>query len=400
MRAHARPVPGADSYEQKLKRTLESLPAQRRRRRRGLPVGRLALAAALAVVLVLVVAPGSEVMLTTQYLRAYSSEDGQQYIVEGIYKEADILGKADADADGWVRMKDHAELMTFLGMSPQIPQTVGGCWQLSDMVGTYMDYGLYLGLNYACPDRPQEKLGFAVESQPYMQEKMEHHAQSVEEGTQTEIEIDGINAYAEHWLRDEGDPDSVIYKISWAEDLCSFSVQGLSSLEELRAIAAQMMDMYGAWPQEVKDRWIPTGQNDYGVDSRTFTTYAEMDAFFGGRAPIPAEQYGQWKIRDYAGNKWMVDSWQYDVHAWYRHPDRPQDSLMVSTFSYQDFENVNISFEQSYEGRVIRHKNLDIYVTRNTDSLVCIALKDRTLYYVTGDVELDTAKSILDELVR
>ncbi|MBQ4264316.1 MAG: hypothetical protein IJB85_02265 [Clostridia bacterium] len=399
MKTHALPLEPDAGYEQRIKATLSSLPARSVRKKNRMSGSRLVLAAVLAVAMVLFIAPGSEVMLTTQYLQAYSSEDEQQYIVKGIYKEADVMGKADADADGWVHIQDHAELMTFLGMSPRIPQTVGGCWQLSDMVGKYMDYGLYLGLKYTCPDKPGEKLSFTIESEPHMRERIEHHALQMEKGTQTKVEINGQTAYVEREMWNEIHPDANEYRISWEEDQCSFDVGGISSLEELTQIAGQMMEMYRAWTPAVKQRWLPTGRSDYDMDSRSFTTYEEMDAFFGGKVPIPAEQYGEWRIRDYAGNKWMLDSWQYDVHAWYRHPDRPQADLIVSTYSYQDFKNVNMSFEQSYEGRVIRHKGLDIYVTHNADRLVCICMKAHSLYYVSGDIGLDTAKSILEELV-
>lgn len=392
MKDRALPLDAGESYDQKIRETLDNLPARKPYRGGKLPGRRLALAAVLAIALVLFVEPGSDVMLTTQYLRGYSTEDGKQYIIEGIYKEAGIARKADADADGWVHIQDHAELMTFLGMGLQIPQRIGEDWTLSDIVGRYMDYGLYLGLDYVRQGGEEELLSFVVQSEPYMEERIQEHAQAVAEGTRREIDMGGTKAYLER------DPWSQRYRILWEEEACSFQLEGPSA-QELEPIAAEMMQMYRAWPQAARDRWIPTGEESGAVDSRMFTTYEEIDAFFEGKAPIPAEQYEEWRIADYAGNKWMVDSWQYDVHAWYHHPHRPGKQLMVSTFTYQKFENVNMTFEQNSQGEVIRHKGLNIYVTRNIDKLVCICLKERTLYFVSGHIELDTAKSILDQLV-
>lgn len=401
MKAHVQPVPAAQDYEQKLRRTLEGLPARSTEGRKSgaQPVRRMALAVALALALVLVVTPSSDVMLTTQYLKAYPSEDEQQLIVEGIYVEPEITKKADADDDGGIHTDDYDEVILFLNMDPRFPEALDGAWKRGHIGCSYLKHGLSACIWYTCAERPEEELIYTIQSEPDVEQTQEFYDGLAEEGWKTRTQIGDVTAYYESFEKIEGDPRVMLYALWWMDEECLFSVQGLSSIEELERIAAEAIAAYRALPQEIRDRWKPTGERDYGVETCTLETYEQVQAFIGEDIPIPAQSYGAWTTNHYSCTRWTDDSHERDLHVLYKDPARPQDGMNISVYAYEDFENVYHSFEQSYQGRVIRHKDLQIYVTHNIDRLVCICMKDRVLYYVGGNIELDTAKSVLDQLV-
>ena len=81
MRRHIAPVQPGAAFDERTRRTLAQLPPVKKQRR-PLMIAAFAAQAVVLALLMLLLLPYGQTSLSTQWLTAYSSEDGEQYIIE------------------------------------------------------------------------------------------------------------------------------------------------------------------------------------------------------------------------------------------------------------------------------------------------------------------------------
>ena len=104
-RSHVAPVPKSDSFDARTKETLNTLPKKKNTVIRW--TAAFVIEVAFVMVFLAVVMPSSQAILSTPWLSAYSSEDGQQYIVEGKILDPELVIEADADGDNWLETENY-----------------------------------------------------------------------------------------------------------------------------------------------------------------------------------------------------------------------------------------------------------------------------------------------------
>jgi len=391
MKQHVGPVLPNEAYDEKIRQTLNSLPAETKKNRtrkhaRVLAVNVLALAIGLVFIL-----PGSEVMLSTQWLYAHPSEDEQQYVIEGRVFEPEIIERADADNPDQFVTSSYEEFSAAVECDLQIPQIILSLWTPEKYVCTNSFDGKMLTAYYQHSDSEQAELVYSMKWIMNPEETVTIYEEMVNDG-------DG-------WFRNVSDrrvhvqelnPASNGYSYRWTTGNCSFGIYGPLSLSEMDAVASEFMSIFDSLPGEVQNKWVPE-EVIQPVSMLQADNAREIEEYLGEDFILPLVQIDGWEPVDYYGT--INRRTGREAMIFYTPKNGDKGTIIVEKKIYNRFEDVYESYEQNEMGEVIRYGDLEIYVAYNYDYILTISLRDKCMYVVTGAIDLDAAKLIYDKLL-
>ncbi len=391
MKQNIRPVSPSEAFDANIRATLNRLPSQPRResvrRRRWVFVFN---AAALAMTLVFLL-PGSEAILSTEWLYAHPSEDEQQYVIEGRVFEPEIIERADADNPDQFVTSSYEEFLADVECDLRIPQTILSVWTPKNYVCTNSFDGKMLTINYQHSDSEQMELIYSMKWIKSPEESITIYEKMVNDG-------DG-------WFRNVADqrvhvqaldPASNGYSYRWTDGNCEFGIYGPLSLSEMDAVASEFMTTFDSLPIEVQNKWIPE-EVIQPVRMLQADNAQEIEEYLGEDFVLPLVQIDGWEPVDYYGI--INRRTGREVMIFYTPNNGDKGTIIVEKKIYNKFEDVYESYEQNEMGKVIQYGDWNIYVAYNYDYIVTISLKDKCLYVVTGAIDLDEAKLIYDKIL-
>lgn len=402
MRRHIAPVQPGAAFDERTRRTLAQLPPVKKHRRPLMIAAFAAQVAALALLMLLLL-PYGETSLSTQWLTAYSSEDGEQYIIEGKVFEPHIVPDADADDDNVLHTTSYEVFTAYFGCDLNIPQELIPGWKAESYSGIIREHGESgFSVEYRQTERTYANLWYSMDWVLDTQEKFRYMREGVEAGNGTVREIEGVTVfvYDDSDMNPNHDEDIAkgFYQFLWITETTECSISGYADPAQMEQAVVEMMHRFNALPEEIKQKWVPDFIENAG-HSQIFetTSYDEARAFLGEDILIPTlEVKGHQFDRYYCIRKSIVGR---EAWALYENNDRPNEYSTVEVIEMDNYEDMYMCYEQNEPGKVVRHGNLDIYIAYNYEHILGICMKDRTLYTVTGLIDEETVKDILAELI-
>ena len=392
MKQNIRPVSPSEAFDTNIRATLNRLPSESRResaRRRSWIL--VLHAAAVAIALILLI-PGSEAMLSTEWLYAHPSEDEEQYVIEGRVFEPEIIERADADNQDQFVTSSYEEFLADVECDLRIPQTILSVWMPKNYVTTNGFDGKIVTINYQHSDSEQMELIYSMKWIKSPEESFTIYENMVNDG-------DG-------WFRNVADqrvhvqvldPASNGYSYRWTDKNCEFGICGPLSLNEMDAVASEFMGVFANLPSEVQNKWIPE-EVIQPVRMLQADNAQEIKEFLGEDFILPLVQIDGWEPVDYYGT--INRRTGREAMIFYTPKNGGKGTIIVEKKIYNKFEDVYESYEQNEMGEVIRYGDLGIYVAYNYDYILTISLRDKCMYVVTGAIDLDEAKRIYDKLLE
>ena len=387
-RSHVAPVPKSDSFDARTKETLNTLPKKKNTVIRWTAV--FVIEVAVVMVFLAVVMPGSQAILSTPWLSAYSSEDGQQYIVEGKILDPELVIEADADGDNWLETENYTEFVESLGFDPHFPQNLDGGWVSHSYYAVWMTEGLSVSTQYKRNDGVDGRLRLCMQVLNDPEEQRIQFQYSVEDGYGSIRDIDGISVYAEY------DAEWHQYALRWIIDSCLFEVQGNVSFEKAKECMALLTKTYMNLTEEEKGYLLPTGEVAGHPEELATLDMEVAKEFVAGAFNVPCSVPDGFDLEEIR----CIRS-DYSLHAIYDYTDSQEQSrrAKISINRFSETEGVVMNYEQNGPGKNVRYRGKDIYVTHNMERIVCIYLNDQNFYLVTGMIDWNEAKAFLDTLI-
>ena len=400
MRRHIAPVQPGAAFDERTRRTLAQLPPVKKHRR-PLMIAAFAAQAVVLALLMLVLLPYGETSLSTQWLTAYSSEDGEQYIIEGKAFEPHIVPDADADDDDRLLTTSYEVFTAYFGCDLNIPQELIPGWKAETYSGIIREHGESgFSVEYRQAESTYENVWYSMDWRLDTQERFRYMQEGVEAGDGTAKEIEGMTVFV-YDDSDVEDEDIVkgFYEFWWLTETTECSICGYADPAQMEQAVAEMIRRFNALPEETKQKWVPDSIEGTAGHSQIFetTSYDEARAFLGEDILIPTlEVKGHQFDRYYCIRKSIVGR---EAWALYENNDRPNEYSTVEVIEMDNYEDMYMCYEQNEPGKVVRHGNLDIYIAYNYEHILGICMKDRTLYTVTGLIDEETVKDILAQLI-
>ena len=387
-RSHVAPVPKSDSFDARTKETLNTLPKKKNTVIRWTAV--FVIEVAVVMVFLAVVMPGSQAILSTPWLSAYSSEDGQQYIVEGKILDPELVIEADADGDNWLETENYTEFVESLGFDPHFPQNLDGGWVSNSYYAVWMTEGLSVSTQYKRSDGVDGRLRLCMQALNDPEEQRIQFQYCVEDGYGSIRAIDGISVYAEY------DAEWHQYALRWIIDSCLFEVQGNVSFEKAKECMALLTKTYMNLTEEEKGYLLPTGEVAGHPEELATLDMEVAKEFVAGAFNVPCSVPDGFDLEEIR----CIRS-DYSLHAIYDYTDSQEQSrrAKISINRFSETEGVVMNYEQNGPGKNVRYRGKDIYVTHNMERIVCIYLNDQNFYLVTGMIDWNEAKAFLDTLI-
>lgn len=403
MRRNIAPVQSGAAFDERTRRTLAQLPPVKEKNRKPLMIAAFAAQAVVLALLMLVLLPYGETSLSTQWLTAYSSEDGEQYIIEGKVFEPHMVSDADADDDDYLQTTSYEVFTEYFGCDPNIPQELIPGWKAESYSGIIREHGESgFSVEYRQAESTYENLWYSMDWVLDTQEKFRYRQEGVKAGYGTAREIEGttVFVYDDSDMNPDNDEDIAkgFYQFLWITETTECSISGYADPVQMEQAVVEMMHRFNALPEEIKQKWVPDYIENEG-HSQIFetTSYDEARAFLGEDILIPTlEVKGHRFDRYYCIRKSIIGR---EAWALYENNDKPNEYSTVEVIEMDNYEDMYMCYEQNEPGKVIRHGNLDIYIAYNYEHILGICMKDRTLYTVTGMIDEETVKDILAELI-
>ena len=391
MKQNIRPVSPSEAFDANIRATLNRLPSElgrERARRRSWILVLHAVVVAIALVFLL---PGSEAILSTEWLYAHPSEDEEQYVIEGRVFEPEIIERADADNPNQFVTSSYEEFLACVECDLKIPQTILSVWMPKNYVCTNSFDGKMLTINYQHLDSEQMELSYSMKWIKNPEEAVTIYEQMVNDG-------DGWfrNVEDQHVLAQELDPASNGYSYRWTNGNCEFGIYGPLSLTEMDAVASEFMGVFASLPIEVQNKWVPEDVIQ-PVRMLQADNAQEIEEYLGEDFILPLVQIDGWEPVDYYGT--INKRTSREVMIFYTPQNGEKGTIIVEKKIYNKFEDVYESYEQNEMGEVIRYGDLEIYVAYNYDYILTICLQDKCMYVVTGAINLEETKRIYDQLM-
>lgn len=404
MRRYIAPVQPGAAFDERTRRTLAQLPPVQKKHRKPMMIAAFAAQAVVLALLMLVLLPYGETSLSTQWLTAYSSEDGEQYIIEGKIFEPHIVPDADADDDDVLHTTSYEVFTEYFGCDLNIPQELIPGWKAESYSGKIREHGesdifieyCQTGNTYADLWYSMSWVLDAQQSFQYMQEGLE-----LGEGTAREIEGTTVFVFDDSDVNPDNDEDVAkgFHQFVWITETTKCSISGYADPVQMEQAVAEMIRRFNALPEETKRKWVPDSTEGMAGHSRILetTSYDEARAFLGEDMLIPTVEMKGHRFSSY----YCVRDSLIGREAWvlYENNDKPNEYSRIKVIQMENYENMNMCYEQNEPGKVVRHGNLDIYIAYNYERILALCMKDRTLYSVTGSVDEETAKDILAQLI-
>ena len=389
MKQNIRPVSPSEAFDANIRATLNRLPSElgrERARRRSWIFALHAAAVAIALVFLL---PGSEAILSTEWLYAHPSEDEEQYVIEGRVFEPEIIERADADNQDRFVTSSYEEFSAYLECDLKIPQTLLSSWTIDEFICTNTFDGKSFSVYYINPAMGQEKLAYSMRWVISPEDTISIYELMVADG-------DG-------WYENVGDQrvmvqhlDDSSFSYTWTYENCEFGLHGPLSLTEMDTIASEFMSIFDSLPIEVQNKWIPE-EVIQPVRMLQADNAQEIEEFLGEDFILPLVQIEGWEPVDYYGTIYRRTG--REAMIFYTPKNGDKGTIIVEKKIYHKFEDVYESYEQNEMGEVIRYGDLEIYVAYNYDYILTISLRDKCMYVVSGAIDLDAAKLIYDKLL-
>lgn len=401
MRRHIAPVQPGAAFDEQTRRTLAQLPPVRRKNRRPLMIAAFAAQAAVLALLMVLLLPYGETGLSTQWLTAYSSEDGEQYIIEGKVFEPHMVSDADADDDDRLLTTSYEVFTAYFGCDPNVPQELIPGWRAETYSGIIREHGESgFSVEYRQAESTYEDLWYSMSWRLDTQERFRYMQEGVEAGHGTAKEIEGVTVFV-YDDSDETDEDVVkgFYQFWWLTETTECTICGYADPVQMEQAVAEMIRRFNALPEETKRKWVPDSTEGTAGHSQIFetTSYDGARAFLGEGVLIPTvEVKGHRFDRFYCIRKSIVGR---EAWALYENNNKPNEYSTVEVIEMDNYEDMYMCYEQSEPGKVVRHGNLNIYIAYNYEHILGICIKDRTLYTVTGLIDEETVKEILAQLI-
>ena len=390
MKQHVGPVLPNEAYDEKIMQTLQSLPAKQKRPFHLKRTIAFAVQAAVIAVVILLALPSGQAILSTPWLSAYSSEDGQQYIVEGKILDPELVIEADADGDNWLETENYTEFVESLGFDPHFPQNLDGGWVSNSYYAVWMTEGLSVSTQYKRNDGVDGRLRLCMQALNDPEEQRIQFQYSVEDGYGSIRDIDGISVYAEY------DAEWDQHALRWIIDSCLFEVQGNVSFEKAKECMALLTKTYMNLTEEEKGYLLPTGEVAGHPEELATLDMEVAKEFVAGAFNVPCSVPDGFDLEEIR----CIRS-DYSLHAIYDYTDSEEQSrrVKISINRFSETEGVVMNYEQNGPGKNVRYRGKDIYVTHNMERIVCIYLNDQNFYLVTGMIDWNEAKEFLDTLI-
>ncbi len=403
MRRNIAPVQSGAAFDERTRRTLAQLPPVKEKNRKSLMIAAFAAQAVVLALLMLVLLPYGETSLSTQWLTAYSSEDGEQYIIEGKIFEPHMVSDANADDDDVLHTTSYEVFTEYFGCDLNIPQELIPGWRVQTYSGKIREHGeSELFIEYRQAGRTYADLWYSMDwvldaqqSFQYMQEGLE-----LGDGTAREIEGTTVFVFDDSDVNPDNDEDVAtgFYQFDWVTETTKCSLSGYADPVQMEQAVVEMMHRFDALPEEIKQKWVPDFIENAG-HSQIFetTSYDEARAFLGEDMLIPTVEMKGHRFSSY----YCVRDSLVGREAWvlYENNDKPNEYSRIKVIQMEHYENMYMCYEQNEPGKVVRHGNLDIYIAYNYEHILGICIKDRTLYTVTGLIDEETVKDILAQLI-
>lgn len=404
MRRHIAPVQPGAAFDERTRKTLAHLPPVKEKNRKPLMIAAFAAQAALLAVMVLLLLPYGETSLSTQWLTAYSSEDGEQYIIEGKVFEPHIVSGADADDNDYLLTDSYEVFTAYFGCDPNIPQELIPGWRAETYSGNIREHGESgFVIEYRQADRTYADLWYSMSWLWDAQESFQNMQVGLEWGNGTTREIEGKTVFtfddSDVNPNDEEDIRKGFHQFVWITETTKCSLGGYADLVQMEQAVVEMMHRFDALPEETKRKWVPDYIEENAGRTKIFetTSYDEARAFLGEGMLIPTvEVKGHRLDRYYCIRR---EDMRREAWAFYTNHDKPNEHSIVEVIQMQDYEDMYMSYEQNEPGKVVRHGNLDIYIAYNYEHILAICIKDRTLYSVSGIIDQKMAMDILAQLI-
>ena len=389
MKQHAGPVLPNEAYDAKIRKTLHSLPEKNKPYlvRRTLA---FAVQAAVIAVVILLVLPSGQAILSTPWLRAYSSEDGQQYIIEGNVLNTELVTEADADDENRIDTEDYADLIEGLGFDPCFPKELPGGWEADSYYAAWKTEGLSVGTDYIKTDEAEKWMRLSISPQYDPDAKEEQFREFADDGNGSMEEVGDILVYAEY----DAEWDQSV--LLWVMDNCLLEVQGSGSIENAKGYAALLTEAYRNLSDEERMLFFPTGERTGHPQELKTLDMQEVKRFVRGEFIVPESTPEGFELT----NIWCARS-DFSTHVNYdfRNVSDPACRVQIDVSHFKEIEGLATYYEQNGPGKYIRYRGKDIYVSYNIDWIVCIYLYDQNFYLVTGTIDWDEAKVFLDTLI-
>lgn len=386
---HILPVPKSNSFDNRTWATLNTL--QKKRHSVRSAIGVFAFQVAMIVVLFVIVMPGGQAILSTPWLKAYSSEDGQQYIVEGVESPAGMIEEANATYNEGIWTESFSELEEFLGVEVKVSLYESGEWKPKEYYGMQATEGLVFSVKYENQRFIDRSLYCSMRVCYDIQEEYDHQQYCVQDGVGQYDEIQGNQVYCEY------DGERGLWTVRAIVDSCVIEAQGHMSLEEAKAVTKTLLDSYRSLSKEEQRIWMPTGEKDGHPLELITTDLDEMNAFCGNRFMLPDTVPKEWEI-----SSLYVNISDYLTTAILRFMSKtdPDRSVMISINKPDEPGSFTMNYEQNGQGKVIRYRGKEIYVSYNMDRILTVHLEDNTFYAIIGSINLDEVKMFYDCLFR
>ena len=385
------PVQPSKQFDEKIKKTLETLPRIDHKYRKYKPhaIVFAAHAVVLAVLFVLLI-PSSQALLTTQWLHAHSSDDEQEYIIEGLAFEPEFIADANADNPDRFVTSSYDEFVAFFEADMNIPQTILPDWQASKYICNRMFNGDGFTVLYSSVTYSDQNIKYSMKWKMDTIDQVNDWQDCVKSGQGYYVEIDGIQVYVEEKQEENG------YYAGWATEHNVFSLDGPLSEQELERVLTLMIRSFDMLDEETKNKRVPEHVEHKNKMIQTGSRQEASD-FLGGDFYIPNVTIEGYKLMEYYCR--INRDLYREMDIVFQIDAKPNELLWIEIIDFWNYKEAYKSYEQNEEGKTIRHGGLDIYVTYNNDRLLTICLKDRVMYCISGAIDLETAKLIYDQLI-
>ena len=389
MKQHVKPVLPDQTFDEKIRDTLNSLPSETKKNKNHKQARILAVNALVLAIVLVFILPGSEAILSTEWLYAHPSEDEEQYVIEGRVFEPEIIERADADNQDRFVTSSYEEFSAYLECDLKIPQTLLSSWTIDEFICTNTFDGKSFSVYYINPAMGQEKLAYSMRWVISPEDTISIYELMVADG-------DG-------WYENVGDQrvlvqhlDDSSFSYTWIYKNCEFGLHGPLSLREMDTIASEFMSIFDSLPIEVQNKWIPE-EIIQPVRMLQADNAQEIEEFLGEDFILPLVQIEGWEPVDYYGTIYRRTG--REAMIFYTPKNGDKGTIIVEKKIYHKFEDVYESYEQNEMGEVIRYGDLEIYVAYNYDYILTISLRDKCMYVVTGAIDLEETKRIYDQLM-
>ena len=249
MKQHVKPVLPDQAYDAKIRATLNSLPSETKKNKNHKQARILAVNALVLAIVLVFILPGSEAILSTEWLYAHPSEDAEQYVIEGRVFEPEIIERADADNQDRFVTSSYEEFSAYLECDLKIPRTLLSSWTIDEFICTNTFAGKSFSVYYINPAMGQEKLAYSMRWVISPEDTISIYELMVADG-------DG-------WYENVGDQrvlvqhlDDSSFSYTWTYKNCEFGLHGPLSLREMDAIASEIMSIFDSLPIEVQNKCI------------------------------------------------------------------------------------------------------------------------------------------------